>query len=225
MLVNIKIHSAFSKHFNGQRELRTDLNTYSDVILYLQSMHPSFSKYMKKVELNQCDEGICYLDKNLKMLSYEDMLIRKAHTDDTIYIVPGIAGGGGKRGIFFMLAAVALSFMFPPLGAALSGIGSAAGGAITGTAGELTLGQIATKLLINVGLSLLTKLFLKSPESNQGENVRQNDLFGGLQNTISSGTPVPLHYGLVRFTGQFISGDVQTEQHGRNANITVGSKF
>jgi predicted phage tail protein len=57
------------------------------------------------------------------------------------------------------------------------------------------------------------------------QNVRSNDMFGGLQNTISSSTPIPLIYGMHRVPGQLISGYLDTVDHGRDDNITVESRF
>ena len=57
------------------------------------------------------------------------------------------------------------------------------------------------------------------------QNIRQNDMFGGLQNTVNSGTPIPLIYGMHRAAGQLISGYLDTVDHGKSDTITVASRF
>ena len=44
-------------------------------------------------------------------------------------------------------------------------------------------------------------------------------------NTINSGTPIPLIYGLHRVAGQLISGYLDTVDHGKDDTITVQSRF
>ena len=70
-------------------------------------------------------------------------------------------------------------------------------------------------------------LFTKRPKSNNqvDENARQNDMFGSLKNTTTSGTPIPLIYGQFRVAGQLISGFIDTTEHGKSANIRVSDKF
>jgi predicted phage tail protein len=48
------------------------------------------------------------------------------------------------------------------------------------------------------------------PKTKTAESSRDNDMFGSLVNTTSSGIPIPINYGLVRVAGQLISGYVKT---------------
>ena len=50
-------------------------------------------------------------------------------------------------------------------------------------------------------------------------------MFGSLKNTTSSGTPIPIHYGLMRVSGQFLSGYIQTNRHGKSDQVNVGAEF
>jgi predicted phage tail protein len=60
---------------------------------------------------------------------------------------------------------------------------------------------------------------------NEPEAVRENGAFESLTNSTSSGTPIPLHYGMPRVSGQFLSGYVDSTQHGKNDLIKVRDKF
>ena len=50
-------------------------------------------------------------------------------------------------------------------------------------------------------------------------------MLGSITNSTQSGTPIALHYGLVRVGGQFVSGYVESEEHGKNDIVNVGDKF
>ena len=68
----------------------------------------------------------------------------------------------------------------------------------------------------NLALSAVSSLFSKKPNPQQVEtSTRVNGMFGSLTNTSTSGTPVALHYGQVRVAGQFLSGYINSEVHGK----------
>ena len=187
------------------------------------------------------------MDKNLKIVCDQDLFIKSAKSDDTFYIVPAIVGGGGKRGNMLLLAALAVAL--PGIGSMMSGGSFAAGyGAATATgaglmsgggivphvAGEVgmssfgaSLGSTFSTIGVNAGLALVTSLFTERPKNikQTDQNIRTNDMFGSLQNTIDSGVPIPLIYGMHRVTGQLISGYLDTVDHGKEDIITVGSRF
>ena len=50
-------------------------------------------------------------------------------------------------------------------------------------------------------------------------------MFGSLQNSTQSGTPIPLVYGQMRVSGQFISGYLNTTEHGQDTIINVKEQF
>jgi hypothetical protein len=101
----------------------------------------------------------------------------------------------------------------------LAGSGTAAAGA--------GLGISASTLALNAGLALVTSLFTQKPEAltSVDQQVRQNNMFGSLQNTIDSGTPIPLVYGMHRVAGQFISGYVDSIDHGKSDEVAVFDQF
>ena len=92
MLVDIKIHSAFTDFFPNLC-LKADIKKYMDVPYYLGSIHPRFKNYAKAIDNGDCQEGYAILDKNLKVVCDQDLFIKSAKRDDTFYIVPAIVGG------------------------------------------------------------------------------------------------------------------------------------
>ena len=237
MLIDIKVHSAFKDLFPSL-SLKADLKKYADLPFYLGSMHPRFRNYAKAIDHGHCQESYAILDKKLNIVTEEDLFIKSVKSDDSFYLVPAVVGGGGKRSNLLLLAA--LSFAIPGAislatgGTFLGGYG-AAGGALSqamfGKAAVTTgsaMGAIgvAQTIGMNVGLALITSYFTQAPDvKSTDQSIRTNDMFGSLQNTVNSGTAIPLVYGMHRVTGQLISGYLDTVDHGRDDIITVQSRF
>lgn len=219
MLTKIKIHSAFKNIFS-QSEYTADLTRYGDLPFYLGSMHPKFRNYANSIHTGECQEGYSLLDKTLTVVEEEDLYIKKIKQDDVFYVVPAIVGGGGKR-TTTLLAVAALGVATGGFGL---GLGATTGTVATGSA--FSFGSFASTLGVNIGLALVTSLFTKREKIKEtDQNIRQNDMFGGLQNTTNSGTPIPLIYGMHRVAGQLISGYLDTVDHGKSDTITVASRF
>ena len=126
-------------------------------------------------------------------------------------MAPGAMGG-----------AISSSAAYTAAGGGMAGLGAAAS---TAWAGMGTFGQ---SLAVNAGLALATALFTKRKPSDNKQtdsDVRQNDMFGSLKSTISSGTPIPLVYGLHRVSGHLISGYLDTTVHGKNDPTKVSERF
>ena len=199
---------------------------------YLVNMHPKFIDYIRQIKQDGLDEGFVILDKNKKEINPDALMMKKIKEDDVVYIVPAIMGGGGKRGGLLALIAVAAFFIIPGAAPALAGLlpgatGAAATGAVTAgastAANALAIIKSSTflsSIATNVGLALMSALFTKPPEAAD-QNSRQNGMFGNLTNTLESGTPIPLHFGMVRVAGHMISGYIKTVDHDKGDNITV----
>lgn len=251
MLTNITIHSTFSDFFPS-RKLQADLSRYEDLPRYLGAMHPKFEQYVKKIYLGEVNEGYMLLDKNLKSITTEDLMMKVVKPEDEFYVVPAIVGGGGKRmGSLLKFAAIAAAAAFaaPYVASVFSGGGAAisvaregaiaassmggAGAATAATAatggflGFNSFGSFASTLAVNAGLALVTSLFTQAPQSiNQTDQaVRQNNMFGSLRNTIDSGVTIPLVYGMHRVAGQFISGYVDSINHSKEEIVKVSEQF
>lgn len=236
MQATVKVHSSLHKYFD-QTEFRADFNTYYDLIPYFSAMHPRFNHYMRMVNWGESDEGFAFLDKDLNVVTEEELHIRRVHEDDTIYLAPVIVGGGGKKGGLLALVAVgALAFATGglSLGAtAAAGTTTAASGAAAAGAGSgglfasfSAMPGFAQSLFMNVGLALISSLFAKKKKpADTDTSTRQAGAFGSLTNSTQSGTPIALHYGQVRVAGQMLSGYIDSDDHGKNDVIRVDGKF
>lgn len=224
MLVTIKPHSSFRKFFS-EKEYIADLKTYNDILFYLNGMHKKFINYLRLQKAQGVEESFVFLDKNLKIISPDQLQIKHAKDGDVIHIVPAVVGGGGKRG--GILAVIALAFfVFAPIAAGAAASGAAAPG-VAGAVGSAAgsgglfagkLGGFLQNLVVNIGLALLSSLFATKPSE---ENTRQNDMFGSLTNSTSSGTPIGLNYGMIRVAGQLVSGYVLSIGHAKTQNMNI----
>jgi len=240
LLVTIKIHSAFKDLFSDT-EYKADINKYCDLFYYLGSMHNKFKSYAKSIDNGLINEGYAILDKNLKVIKDQELFLKTAKEDDIFYVTPAIIGGGGKSGRNLLKFAAIAAAVYVGYGAFT---GTGIGGSLFGTAtttgipasttsmAGTTLGassgglSMGATIGLNVGLALVTSLFTQRDKPREtDQSIRSNDMFGSLQNTIDSGVPIPLIYGLHRVTGQLISGYLDTVDHGKSDVITVSSRF
>jgi predicted phage tail protein len=240
LLVTFKIHSTFHKFFD-QPYYSVEVNRYIDVLFYLKSMHPRFMQYLHNQELlNDNNEGYALLTNDLHLITNEELYILKAKEGDIIHLAPAIIGGGGKKGgllaIFAIFALVALTggLGLGALGGGAAGAGAGAAGAVAPAGGGFFGGifkafnampSFMKSIVGNIGMSVLTKMFMKQPKQSESEAVRENGLFNGLTNSTSSGTPIPLHYGMPRVSGQFLSGYIDSVEHGKSDIVKVGDQF
>jgi len=252
LLSKIIVHSAYSKLFT-QKVYEVDVVRYADVLVYLTSMHTKFRNYVKSVDNGLIDETYCLLNKDKEIITQDDLFIRRVKEDDCFYVVPNFMGGGGKNTRYLLMAAM-LAVATGPAGMGMWGTGAAGAGTAAGTAAATTtmasgsgvvphvageigaaqlgasgfsLGSMGTTLAVNAGLALVTSMFTKKPSDikRTDQNSRQNNMFGSLKNTIDSGTPIMLNYGLFRVAGHFVSGYLDTTDHDASASITVQEKF
>ena len=157
-----------------------------------------------------------------------------------------MSGGGGKRGNLLLLLAFAV-IAGPTIAAAIKGGAASSAiapafngpypvGATAGPGGGFFAGlgkafgampSFMRSIVGNLALGVVSSIFNKKPKASQQteSTTRENGMFGSLTNTSTSGTPVPLHYGQVRVAGQFLSGYINSEEHGKNDNVKVGDQF
>ena len=232
MQVNIKVHSVYKPYFSNLN-LTADLSSFMELQRYLATMQPNFIQYIRNQKQIGIEEGFTYLDSNLEEISGDNAYVKRFKDGETIYIAPSIIGGGGKRGALLGLLAVAAFFMLPVLATSLAGVGATGGGlgaAATAVKGlgigakaslaAIEASSFLSTITANVGLALISAIFAK-PQDTSDSNSRNNDMFGGLKNSTTSGTPVPLHYGNVRIAGQLASGYVKTISHDKGTIIRV----
>lgn len=218
MLVTIKPHSTLKHYFIGD-DISIHIDSYSDVLDYLSVMQPNFMRYSKELVADGVQESFVFLDDQLIEIQPEEFLIKRFKADTTIHIVPVVMGGGGKRGsILAILAAAALFYVAGPLGNALVGT-EIAGTTLTAAGVKSAVTSIATSLAI----SGLAAMFQKTPSAaKDSESARiENNMFSSLTNTISSGTNVPINYGMVRVAGHLVTGYIKTINHPKGFKVRV----
>jgi len=239
-LATIKIHSTLRKHTADIKSFQVSINTYDEVIAYLSNSFKEFATYSNKIKEGKIDEGIVLVDKNFKVLHPTEFSLKKVKNDEVIYVVPLITGGGGKRGFLLLLAVAVVA----PYAIGLAGAGAGAGFGATYSAGLSSIGtsfsgmtgalsgsslgaSFARSIIGNLALSVLSSIFTKKPKMAEqvDSSTRGSDMFGSLQNTTESGTPIALVYGESRVAGQFVSGYLNTTSHGKSDVIRVGDQF
>ena len=191
-------------------------------------------RYVTTQELQaEPTEGYVFLNKNLEILTQEELFITKAKEGDELYLVPAIVGGGGKRGgLLAIFAIFALIVFTGGLGLGAMGAGAAAGAGATGGGffGTIfnafkALPGFMKSMIGNIAMSAITKSFQRQPQQSESEAIRENGVFGPLSNSSTSGTPVALHYGMPRVSGQFLSGYIESTEHGKSDVVKVGDQF
>ena len=227
------------KSFFAEDEYTIDVKNCVDVVLYIQSMHPKLGLFMKQAQVLATFEDFCFLDKKGNIIDPQLFPYHKFKEDDLIYIAPVIVGAGGKTGTIVMIAVlVAVAIAAPYLAPELITIGGAAlPGAMTGgtvaVAGgvSFSVGAIISNIAISLALNMVMSLFTATPKAKTREITKdsgtrsQNDAFGSLQNNTQAGTPVALNYGLMRCSGQFLSGYILSQQHAKNDAPSIASIF
>ena len=240
--VTLKISPVFKEYFN-ELEYKVAVESYYDIEFYLRSMHPKFGNYIRQLQLGLAQENFAYVDKNLKLVQRQEYPIKKIYEGDVIHIAPVVCGGGGKKGfIFAAIAVVAISFMIPnPMALSGSFIGpptaaqsaSSLGGSVFAsmTSGFAGLPSMVKGMLGNLALSVIGSLFTSKPKGKPIQQTKdsgtrtENNMFGSLANTTTSGTPVAMNYGLMRIGGQFLSGYILSTQHDQGNSPTIQSIF
>ncbi len=219
----LKFHSSLHKYVSNPR-LKVSLNSCDEVINFLKGTQPKLAKYINKILLGKTVENLMLCNSKGKVITREEYVFKKPADDETLHIVPCVFGGGGKFGrIIIGVALVALSFAVP--GAA--GLGAL----LKGTASMGFVQSLVFGIGVSMTLGGLAALFTKTPKAARMENKfdgearRENDMFGALQNTTDSGTPIPLVYGNMRIAGQLISGYLDVSEHGKNDTVSVSSSF
>jgi predicted phage tail protein len=215
--------------FTDVESIKLAVNTYSSLKEALKELFPKYKKYLTQLKTHSVNKEFITLSKDKKTILEDKWLLRDKIESDVkeLWVLPSICGGGGKStGILIGIALIALAIVTAgaaaPAGAGLlAGFGPAGG--LLGSIAKITLG-IGLNLLLGSLFSQSLKPKLDKP-STDADTRRNNDLFDGLQNTTSSNQIIMLNYGLMRVSGQFISGYVKTLNHGQADIITVASQF
>ena len=247
MLITLKPHSTF-KEFFTEKEYKVEVNNYYDLEFYLQGAHPRFKHYISKIKQGESQESFTYVTEDFKVIKRDEYTLKKPKEGSVVYIAPVVTGGGGRRGT--LIAAVGLAVVggfamgggFTPGGFSFANLkgnfmAQFTGGANLG-ANQTLLGALGSRIpgmLLsiagNLALSFIQSLFVSRPKGKDVEVTKdagsrqENNMFGSLQNTTQSGTPIALNYGNMRVGGQFLSGYILSQQHAQNDAPSVASIF
>jgi len=128
--------------------------------------------------------------------------------------------GGGFTPDGFTFAKLSANFGAAPVG----------DGTLLGNLGA-RLPSMLLSIAGNMALSVIQSLFVSRPKGKDVEVSKdsgsraENNIFGSLQNTTQSGTPIALNYGNMRVGGQFLSGYILSQQHAQNDAPSLASIF
>jgi len=187
MLRKIRVYGKLAK-FLGQRTFEAAVDSAAEAVRFLVANFPGLERHMAeqhyRVSVGTYDLG-------------EDELADPAG-QQTIKIVPVLAGAGAVGKIIAGVALIALSFALPGSTIGLLGLGK-----IGLTAFAAPVLAIGTSLALSGVSQLLTPTpTLSGPGSATGTTANEADpresfSFNGVQNTARAGTPLPIVYGEV----------------------------
>ena len=234
----MSFHSALQKYTNNTKEYTFEAENYFEMIRACISVFPDLENMLKSFLDGKNRHEELTLIVNNKILSVEEVWF-KVKASAKIVLCPIIYGSDSKiLMIGAIVALVAIAIFAPYIAVALTqaglGTGAAIGGAGMGfTVGGATAALAATIASKAIGLAVSLALNMMSPspkiqtagkaDTGDGGPRRNNDAFGGLVNTTTTGVPLALHYGHSRVGGQFISGYLKTIDHQKNDVISVSN--
>ena len=221
--VTLKFHPHLRKYTNGVSEHTVSISTLNEIASCLEQLFPTLRPFILRMKSGaQRRQNLALVNKNRRVLGYEDYAINKLKPDDNeFHVVPLLIGAGTGNSVLDIVigaALIAAAIWFPPLAAV--GIGS-----ITGATVAMSIGM-------SMVISGVMGMIMKPPtpevggqQTSDSEARIDNKIFSGLQNTTKSNTPVAMVYGRTRVGGQFISGEIRTFDHGKNETVTVNLLF
>ena len=191
MLRTIKVYGPMAT-FLKRRVFKADVANPAEAVRFLIANFPALERHMAdqyyKVHVS---------DRALELGSAPDELHLPIGQQETISIIPVMAGAGATGRIIAGIALVAFSLLLPGVGAAIGGAAMTKIGLI---GGALILGGIA---------ELLTPI----PKIGGAEDdPRKSYSFSGVQNVSRQGVPVPIVYGEMIVGSIVISAGISTDK-------------
>jgi predicted phage tail protein len=191
MLRTIKVYGPMAT-FLKRRVFKADVANPAEAVRFLIANFPALERHMAdqyyKVQVS---------DRALELGSAPDELHLPIGQQETISIIPVMAGAGATGRIIAGIALVAFSLLLPGVGAAIGGAAMTKIGLI---GGALILGGIA---------ELLTPV----PKIGGAEDdPRKSYSFSGVQNVSRQGVPVPIVYGEMIVGSIVISAGISTDK-------------
>lgn len=121
----------------------------------------------------------------------------------TVTPVHGGAGGGSARQI--VIGALLIGFALIAPGITIEGVAL--------LAEESILPSLALSLGVSLVLGGILQHMSKAPKADPVSGDKRSRFLGSTQNTVASGTRIPLAYGRVKLGGHFLSFDVDAEDY------------
>ncbi len=235
MLVTIHFHKSIQK-YTGVKKHTLNVTSYLDLLQSCDNLFPKLhNMFCSIIQRKYVEELTVIVDG--RILTNDELYFRP-HYKDKIVLCPLLFGGGGDSSVLIIVLIIILvvvavftggaSLAAVPALAAPAGVGAVSAG-LAAAATAATFASIAA-IAATIALSLIVQLLTPVPKplstkSPDKASRTQNELFEGLQNTIGQGTPVALTYGLTRISGQFISGFIDTVEHGKDDTINVQETY
>ena len=151
----------------------------------------------------RAEDGVKYFVRVDPLHYYHDL--DNPLSSDVLTVAPihGGAGGGSARQI--VIGALLIGFALIAPGITIEGVAL------------LAEGSILPSLAFNLGVSLVLGGILqhmsKAPKADPVSGDKRSRFLGSTQNTVASGTRIPLAYGRVKLGGHFLSFDVDAEDY------------
>lgn len=198
-MTKVILHGKLGKKYG--REFDLHVASPADAIRAFVAMIPEFYDDFKD------GDYYVYLG-NAKNKTYLDEEKIRLNTDDTINIVPAVAGGKSKGAgkILAGIALIGISFI-PNLNvAAFGALQGLAGGAVSGATLK-GVAVLASKAAFLGGLTLALggAAQMTAPKVSQ---PKESNLFSGTPDSITEGPPVPLVYGEYLAIGYPVSFEI-----------------
>jgi predicted phage tail protein len=189
MLRTIKVYGPMAT-FLKRRVFKADVANPAEAVRFLIANFPALERHMAnqyyKVQVS---------DRALELGSAPDELHLPIGQQETISIIPVMAGAGAAGRIIAGIALIALALFVP-----LVAFGVALNSVVLGIGASLALGGIA---------ELLTPI----PKIGGAEDdPRKSYSFSGVQNVSRQGVPVPIVYGEMIVGSIVISAGISTDK-------------
>ena len=202
MLRTIKVYGPMAT-FLKRRVFKADVANPAEAVRFLIANFPALERHMAdqyyKVQVS---------DRALELGSAPDELHLPIGQQETISIIPVMAGAGTTGRIIAGVLLVAVAIAFPLIGATAAQI-----------AAGMTISAVSANIaLLGVGLIIggVAQLLTPTPKVPQGadkqDDPRKSYSFSGIQNTSRQGTPVPIVYGETLVGSVVISAGIDTVQ-------------
>jgi predicted phage tail protein len=191
MLRTIKVYGPMAT-FLKRRVFKADVANPAEAVRFLIANFPALERHMAdqyyKVQVS---------DRALELGSAPDELHLPIGQQETISIIPVMAGAGATGRIIAGIALVAFSLLLP-------GVGKIIGGALM-----TKIGLFGGALIIGGIAELLTPV----PKIGGAEDdPRKSYSFSGVQNVSRQGVPVPIVYGEMIVGSIVISAGISTDK-------------